>query len=1144
MVVFCFVIFLCSLFILLQPFMLLPLLSQSVHKYLQITDDDHTVGLFVLGLYDSITNPTYEAFLAAIISNGGEDFPRPFVKECYETIRREKLKPEVTSTQDNGGNNNDTRQSSDLAKYKETRYQESNGERRDKNDSTHGVDKNTNGIDKGKDKITHGFETTDRSESTKKQSFRSEIPSTSTKGTTNDKPPPHRSSRDVSSLVSGSIVAGTVTKLTTYGAFVRLESGESGLCHVSQIRTEHVEVPADVLRVGEQVYVKILEIERARGKRDRISLSMKSVDQETGMERISHSRATYEESGRGRLEHTGNTRTRKRLSSPERWEIRQLIASGVVSADDYPDIDEEDEEVVEVPPAQQVDVEVRATVPKFLEGAAPVDVNAVRVYKNPEGSLMRTAQAGSKLMRDRKDTKGGVKSSGDPIDDMERLKTQNKVGQTDNRSSETKSSSKTTEVSSKSSSKDPLSATSKALSTSSTSSNRPHNRSQSSEPLPIFAHRLQLLEAIRDNQFVVVVGETGSGKTTQLVQYLMQDGFDHGKMIACTQPRRVAATSVARRVAEEVGCRVGETVGYTVRFDDRTSRDTVIKFMTDGMLEREALNDPAMSRYLVVMLDEAHERTVATDVLFALVKQAAASNPQLRVVVTSATLDSDKFARYFGGCPVVTIPGRTFPVEVMYTKQPEMDYMSAALESVVQIHLSEGPGDILVFLTGQDEIDTACDVLRDKMTVLAGAAGELIVLPVYAALAPEQQARIFEPAPPGARKVVLATNIAETSITIDGVFYVVDPGFVKLNAYDPKLGMDTLAVTPISQAQANQRSGRAGRTGPGKCYRLYTEAAFRDEMAANTVPEIQRQNLASTILMLKAMGIEDVLGFEFMDPPAVPAMLAAMRDLYNLGALDELSTLTSLGRRMADFPMEPALTKMLLCAVDMRCAADAVSVVAMLSVQTVFMRPKDKQQQADQKHARFRLVHGDHLTLLNVYNAWVHNGRNRAWCSDHYIQERSMRKAEDVRRQVATIMQRLRYPLESAGGDVDRVRRAVCAGFFKNCARRDGVEGGYKTLVGSTAVHIHPSSALFAKKPEYVVYHTLLLTSREYMHCVTTIDPRWLVELAPQFFAVADAATTKKRQKIVPLHDRFGRGDSWRLSAHNEAKRKALSEEK
>lgn len=475
-----------------------------------------------------------------------------------------------------------------------------------------------------------------------------------------------------------------------------------------------------------------------------------------------------------------------------------------------------------------------------------------------------------------------------------------------------------------------------------------------------------------------------------MTQYLAEAGYADRLKIGCTQPRRVAAMSVAKRVAEEVGCRLGQEVGYTIRFEDCTSPETKIKYMTDGMLQRECLVDPDVSQYSVLMLDEAHERTIATDVLFGLLKsefcvneadlqcsdQSSAESlkrrPDLKLIVTSATLDAEKFSEYFFGCPIFTIPGRTYPVEILYTKEPESDYLDASLITVMQIHLSEPPGDILLFLTGQEEIDTSCEILYERMKSLGPNVPDLIILPIYSALPSEMQSKIFEPAPPGARKVILATNIAETSLTIDGIYYVIDPGFVKQNAYDPRLGMDSLVVTPISQAQARQRSGRAGRTGPGKCYRLYTEAAYRNEMLPNPIPDIQRQNLAHTILMLKAMGINDLLNFDFMDPPPQQTMITALENLYALSALDEEGLLTRLGRKMADLPIEPPLAKMLIASVDLECSEEILTVVAMLSIGgSVFYRPKEKQAQADAKKAKFHQAEGDHLTLLAVYNGWA-----------------------------------------------------------------------------------------------------------------------------------------------------------------------------
>lgn len=432
--------------------------------------------------------------------------------------------------------------------------------------------------------------------------------------------------------------------------------------------------------------------------------------------------------------------------------------------------------------------------------------------------------------------------------------------------------------------------------------------------------------------------------------------------------------------------------------------------------------------------------------------------PDLKIIVTSATLDAEKFAKYFYGCPIFTIPGRTFPVEILYTKEPESDYLDASLITIMQIHLSEPPGDILLFLTGQEEIDTACEILFERMKALGPQVPELLILPIYSALPSEMQSRIFDPPPPGTRKVVIATNIAETSVTIDGIYYVIDPGFSKQNAYDPKLGMDSLVVVPISQAQAKQRAGRAGRTGPGKTYRLYTEVAFRNEMLPTPVPEIQRQNLSSTILTLKAMGINDLIHFDFMDPPPAPTLLTALEQLYALGALDDEGLLTRLGRKMADFPLVPSLSKLLITSVDYGCSEEALSIVAMLEAGgQVFYRPKEKQAQADAKKAKFHQPEGDLLTLLAVYNGWKASKFSNPWCFENYIQARSMRRAQDVRKQLLGVMDRYKHDILSCGSNYNRVRMAICSGYFRNAAKKDPTEG-YKTLVEQTPVFLHPSS--------------------------------------------------------------------------------------
>lgn len=402
--------------------------------------------------------------------------------------------------------------------------------------------------------------------------------------------------------------------------------------------------------------------------------------------------------------------------------------------------------------------------------------------------------------------------------------------------------------------------------------------------LPVYGFRDQFVQTLRANQTIVLVGETGSGKTTQIPQFCVQAGFClGGKMVACTQPRRVAAMSVAQRVADEMDVKIGEHVGYSIRFEDMTSPQTQLKYLTDGMLLREAMTDPVLSQYSVIVLDEAHERTMSTDVLLGLIKEIITKRRDLKIVVMSATLDSGKFQDYFEQrAPLMKVPGRMHPVEIFYTPEPERDYLEAAKRTVLQIHQSEDEGDILLFLTGEQEIESACRELSEEARKLEHANfPELVCLPLYSTLPPKMQQKIFEPAPPAkvlggppGRKCIISTNIAETSLTIDGVVYVIDPGFSKQKVYNPRIRVESLLVTPISKASAQQRAGRAGRTKPGKAFRLYTESAFNTELEPMTHPEILRSNLGSTVLQLKKLGIDDLVHFDFMDPPPLKLLCA------------------------------------------------------------------------------------------------------------------------------------------------------------------------------------------------------------------------------------------------------------------------------
>ncbi|KAF8060913.1 P-loop containing nucleoside triphosphate hydrolase protein, partial [Lyophyllum atratum] len=579
---------------------------------------------------------------------------------------------------------------------------------------------------------------------------------------------------------------------------------------------------------------------------------------------------------------------------------------------------------------------------------------------------------------------------------------------------------------------------------------------QQREYLPAFACREELMKVLRENQVVIVVGETGSGKTTQLAQFLYEDGYCSFGLVGCTQPRRVAAMSVAKRVSEEMECKLGTTVGYAIRFEDCTSSETKIKYMTDGVLLRESLNEGDLDRYSVIILDEAHERSLSTDVLMGLLRKVLSRRRDLKLIVTSATMNADKFSNFYGNAPTYTIPGRTFPVEIFHSKSPCEDYVDSSVKQVLQIHLSLPPGDILVFMTGQEDIEITCQVVQERLSQLDEPA-PLAVLPIYSQMPADLQAKIFEATSDGRRKVIVATNIAETSLT--GAF----------------------------------------------CYRMYTEMAYRNELFESTIPEIQRTNLANTVLLLKSLGVKNLLEFDFMDPPPQANILNSMYQLWVLGALDNVGDLTPVGRKMSEFPMEPSMAKMLIASVEYKCSAEMLTIVSMLSVPSVFYRPKERMEEADAAREKFNVPESDHLTLLNVFNQWKSHGFRDDWAMRHFLHPKLLRKAREVRAQLEDIMKFQKMELISGGTDFDILRKAIAAGYFHQAARVKGI-GEFVNIRSGLPTHLHPTSALYGLgyTPTYVVYHELILTSKEYMTQVTAIDAYWLAELGSVFYSVKE----------------------------------------
>ncbi|CAI7674489.1 unnamed protein product [Penicillium discolor] len=680
--------------------------------------------------------------------------------------------------------------------------------------------------------------------------------------------------------------------------------------------------------------------------------------------------------------------------------------------------------------------------------------------------------------------------------------------------------------------------------------------------LPVFENADLIRDLLREQDVMLLVGETGSGKSTQIPQFLVdefwcrpvptqitRDGKTEKKMvggcIAITQPRRVAAISLARRVAEEMGTPLGShspasKVGYSVRFDTSTSPSTRVKFLTEGMLLQEMLHDPNLTKYSAIVVDEVHERGINVDLTLGFLRNLVSGKKEgrggvpLKVIVMSATADMESLTDFFQqglkqpepqkkaieaaeadankmdtsspkDISVCRIKGRQFAVKTIYSPAPVHDFVDAALKIIFQIHQKEPmPGDILVFLTGQETVEALEHLVNEYAMSMDPSLPKILVLPLFAALPQAAQQRVFAPAPPRTRKVVLSTNIAETSVTVSGVRHVIDCGKAKVKQFRTRLGLDSLLVKPISKSAAIQRKGRAGREAPGQCFRLYTEKDYLALDETNT-PEILRCDLSQALLNMKARGVDDIVGFPFLTRPPREALEKALLQLLNINALEDDGKISAVGLHIAKLPLTPTLGRVLLAAAENghECLLDVIDIISCLSVENIFLNTTSEEKKEAAEAARRDLYRreGDHLTMLMTVRVYAAEQADRkAWAERHLVSHRAMQSVMDVRKQLRTQCRQAKLLTNEALNNTSLhdpspilILQSFLAGFATNTARLVP-DGSYRTIVGNQTVAIHPSSVLYGKKLEAIMYNEFVFTNRSYARGVSAVQMDWVGE--------------------------------------------------